>query len=52
MWCFNCKLDQNGEFLALCKDLGHDIDYEHMFQTTNYETNQTHEKKGNLSTSK
>ena len=37
-WCFNCKVDQNGDHLALCKELGHDIDSDHLFQITNYDT--------------
>jgi hypothetical protein len=40
-WCFNCKLDLNGEHLALCKELGHDIDSDHLFQITNYDTKDT-----------
>ena len=36
-WCFDCKRSQNGDQLALCKDLGHDIDYEHLFTPTNYD---------------
>ena len=36
-WCFNCKIDQNGDPLALCKELGHDVDSEHLFQITNYD---------------
>ena len=30
-WCFEDKLDQNGDDLALCKELGHDIDSEGLF---------------------
>jgi len=37
-WCFNCKVDQNGDPLALCKELEHDIDSDHLFQITNNET--------------
>jgi len=36
-WCFECKLDQKGDYLALCKELGHDIDADRMFQITNQE---------------
>jgi len=36
-WCFNCKLDQKNDHLALCKELGHDIDSDHMFQITNHD---------------
>lgn len=44
--CFTCNIDQKGDHLALCKELGHDIDHEHMFPVTNYETkNQQHDKK-------
>jgi len=44
-WCFNCKIDQRGDHLALCKDLSHDIDSDHMFQMTNHETVQNTEQK-------
>ncbi len=37
-WCFNCEVDQNGDPLALCKELEHDIDSDHLFQITNNET--------------
>ena len=37
-WCFNCESVQNGDHLALCKSLGHDIDSDHQFQITNNET--------------
>ncbi len=39
-WCFNCKLDQKDDHLALCKELGHDIDADRNFQITKYEINQ------------
>ncbi|KFM16656.1 hypothetical protein SCCGRSA3_01042 [Marine Group I thaumarchaeote SCGC RSA3] len=44
-WCFNCQTNQNGDQLSLCKELGHDIDSEGLFQITNYETkgNKTNE---------
>lgn len=38
-WCFNCEIDQNGDHLALCKDLGHDIDSERSLQITHHEVN-------------
>ena len=38
-WCFNCELDQKKDHLALCKELGHDIDAEGSFQITNHEIN-------------
>jgi len=38
-WCFECKIDQKGDHLALCKSLGHDIDADHLFQITNHEIN-------------
>jgi len=31
-WCFDCKIDQKGDHLALCKELGHDTDDDHLFQ--------------------
>ena len=37
-WCFNCKVDQNGDSLTLCKELGHDVDSDHLFTITNNET--------------
>ena len=37
-WCFECKIDQKGDHLSLCKSLGHDIDADHLFQVTNHET--------------
>jgi len=37
-WCFICKVDQNGDHLALCKELGHDVDSDRLFQITNNET--------------
>jgi len=37
MHCFTCNTDQKGDHLSLCKELGHDIDYEHMFSVTNNE---------------
>lgn len=36
-WCFECKVDQNGDQLVLCKELGHDIDSEGLFKITNYD---------------
>ena len=39
MWCFECDLDQNGEHLALCKTLGHDIDSDRQFRITSHEIN-------------
>jgi len=44
-WCFNCKIDQNGDPLALCKELGHDIDSDHLFQITNHDTGKIDEPK-------
>ena len=38
-WCFNCELDQKKDHLALCKELGHDIDSEGSFQITRNEIN-------------
>ena len=49
-WCFECDLDQKGDHLALCKELGHDVDSERNFQITNNEVkkmNRTEEKKEN-----
>lgn len=42
-WCLTCKLDQKNDYLALCKDLGHDIDYEGLFQITQHEINKISE---------
>ena len=39
IWCFDCKLDQKNDHLALCKELGHDIDFEGSFQITRNEIN-------------
>ena len=39
-WCFECKLDQKGDHLALCKELGHDIDADGLFSITNQEVKQ------------
>ncbi len=39
MWCFDCKIDQKLDQLILCKELGHDIDSEGLFQITNYDVN-------------
>jgi len=49
VWCFECKNEQNGDHLALCKELGHDIDYERMFSLTNHEikNKQTEKKQDN-----
>lgn len=38
-WCFECEIDQKGDHLALCKNLGHDIDAEGSFQITSHEIN-------------
>ncbi len=38
-WCFDCELDQKKDHLAICKELGHDIDYEGTFQITRNEIN-------------
>lgn len=38
-WCFVCELDQKKDHLALCKELGHDIDAEGSFQITHHEIN-------------
>jgi len=37
-WCFICHIDQTGDYLAVCKELGHDIDSDHLFQITNHDT--------------
>jgi len=43
-WCFDCKADQTGDYLLLCKELDHDIDADRMFQITNQETKPAHTK--------
>ena len=51
-WCFDCKLDKKKDYLVICKELGHDIDYEHLFVPSNYEASQNTREKQNNSVKK
>ena len=44
-WCFDCHSLRNGEQLALCRDLGHDTDDDHLFTPTRYDMNDQEKSK-------